>query len=125
MMYPNPTDLLAVAPEIILTIAAAAALLIDAFAPGMRRILAPVTMIAAAVAAWSRLAFEAPGIVWSGLLSIDRVATFVDLYILIAVFLTAWMAGAYLRRNDADRGEFYSLLLLAAVGAQAGHSRRS
>ncbi len=27
------------------------------------------------------------------------------------------MAGAFLRRNDADRGEFYGLLLLAAIGA--------
>jgi NADH-quinone oxidoreductase subunit N len=117
MIIPTPTDLLAIAPEIILAIAAAVALLIDGFAPRMRRTLAPMTMIAAALAAGSRLVFEAPGTVWSGMLSIDRVATFVDLYILIAVFLTAWMASAYLARNDADRGEFYSLLLLAAVGA--------
>jgi NADH-quinone oxidoreductase subunit N len=45
------------------------------------------------------------------------VTSFVDLYILAALFLTVWMAGPYLRRNDADRGEFYVLLLLAAVGA--------
>jgi NADH-quinone oxidoreductase subunit N len=117
MIIPTTADLVAIAPEIVLTVAAALALLIDAFTPGWRRLLAPVTMAAAAIAAAVRLGFDAPGTVWSGMLSIDRVSTFVDLYILIAVFLTAWMAGAYLRRVEADRGEFYSLLLLAAVGA--------
>jgi len=117
MLTPTTTDLLAVAPEIILTVAAAAALLIEAFAPSLRRSLSPMTMIAAGFAIWSRLSFETPGTVWGGMLSIDRVAGFVDLYILVALFLSAWMAGPYLRRNDSDRGEFYSLLLLAAVGA--------
>jgi len=117
MLIPTPTDLLAVAPEIILTVAAGLALLIEAFAPKMGRLLAPMTMIAAAAAAWSRLSFELPGTVWGGMLSIDRVAAFVDLYILVALFLTASMAGAFLRRNDSDRGEFYSLLMLATVGA--------
>ncbi len=114
---PTMTDLAAVAPEIILTVTAGLLLLVEAFAPGMRKSMSLITVIAALAAAWSRLAFALPGEVWGGLLSIDRVAAFVDLYILVALILTAAMAGPFLRRNDCERGEFYSLLLLATVGA--------
>ena len=47
MIIPTTADLVAIAPEIVLTVAAALALLIDAFTPGWRRLLAPVTMAAA------------------------------------------------------------------------------
>ncbi len=117
MIIPTPTDLQAVAPEIILTVAAGLLLLVEAFLPGLRRLLAPIAMLAAALAALARLQGGLPGPVWSGMVSIDRVAAFVDLYILVAVFLTAWMAAAFLRRCGVERGEFYALLLLAAVGA--------
>jgi NADH-quinone oxidoreductase subunit N len=117
VLTPSLADLTSIAPEIVLAAAAGVLLLVEAFVPGLRRILAPLTALAALVAGWARFHFELPGLVWGGLLSIDRVAAFVDLYILAAVLLTAWMAGPFLRRNDADHGEFYSLLLLAAVGA--------
>jgi len=117
VLIPSPTDLTSIAPEIVLAVAAGVLLLVEAFLPGMRRLLAPITIVATLLAAWARFHFPLPGVVWGGLLSIDRVAAFVDLYILAAVLLTAWMSGAFLRRNDVDRGEFYSLLLLAAIGA--------
>ena len=114
---PTTNDLIAVAPEIILTVAAGALLLIEAFLPRVRRFASELTALVVLVAVYARLRFQLPGDVWGGLLRIDRVSSFVDLYILAAVFLSAWMAGAYLRRSEADHGEFYSLLLLAAVGA--------
>jgi NADH-quinone oxidoreductase subunit N len=117
VLIPSPTDLTSIAPEIVLAVAAGVLLLVEAFLPGLRRLLAPITIAASLIAAWARFHFPLPGVVWGGLLSIDRVAAFVDLYILVAVLLTAWMSGAFLRRNDVDRGEFYSLLLLAAIGA--------
>jgi NADH-quinone oxidoreductase subunit N len=117
VITPTLTDLQAVAPEIVLVVASALLLLVEAFAPGQRRLLSPLTMLAVAVAAGARLQGGLPGPVWNGMISIDRVAAFVDLYILVAVFLTAWMAGAFLRRTGTERGEFYALLLLSAVGA--------
>jgi NADH-quinone oxidoreductase subunit N len=114
---PTSNDLIAVAPEIILTIGAGVLLVLEVASPRLRRTSSVFTMIVVLAAAWSRLSFDLPGTVWSGMLEIDGVAAFVDLYILAAVFLTAWMAGPFLRRIEADRGEFYSLLLLAAVGA--------
>ncbi|MCU0233064.1 MAG: NADH-quinone oxidoreductase subunit N [Thermoanaerobaculales bacterium] len=117
MPSPIHTDLLAVAPQVILTLAAGLLLLIEAFLPGLRRALSELGMLAVAGAAWARLALPTPGLVWSGTLRVDELAAFVDLYILAALFLTLWMAGPFLRRNDSERGEFYVLALFAAVGA--------
>jgi NADH-quinone oxidoreductase subunit N len=114
---PTSTDLLAILPEIILTLAAGLLLIVEAFTPRLRRYASELTLVAVLAAVLARLSLPLPGEVWAGMLSIDRVASFVDLYILAAVFLTAWMAGPFFRRIDHDYGEFYSLLLLATVGA--------
>jgi NADH-quinone oxidoreductase subunit N len=114
---PTIQDLIAVAPEVVLTVAAGLLLIIEAFLPRVRRFASELTLLAVAAAAWLRVSQQLPGEVWSGMLRVDRVAAFVDLYILGAVFLTVWMAGPFLRRTEADHGEFYSLLLLATVGA--------
>jgi len=114
---PSSSDLIAILPWIILTVAAGVLLVVEAFLPRVRRYVAVLALLAVAGAAAARLLLELPGTVWSGMIRIDAVAGFVDLYILVAVFLTVWMAAPFLRRNDADHGEFYSLLLLAAVGA--------
>ncbi len=117
MYTPSSSDLIAILPWIILTVAAGALLVVEAFLPRVRRHVALLTLLAVAGAGAARLVLELPGTVWSGMVRVDQVAAFVDLYILVAVFLTVWMAAPFLRRNDADHGEFYSLLLLAAVGA--------
>lgn len=117
MFIPSHQELLAIAPELVLTLAAGLLLAVDALLPRVRRYASELTLLAVAGAAWARIAFELPGATWSGMLQVDPVTAFVDLYILVAVFLTAWMAGPFLRRNNADRCEFYVLLMLAAVGA--------
>ena len=117
MFTPTSTDLLAILPEIILTLAAGLLLVVEAFMPKLRRHASELTLVAVLAALLARVSLPLPGEVWAGMLSIDRVASFVDVYILAAVFLTAWMAGPFFRRLDHDYGEFYSLLLLAAVGA--------
>lgn len=117
MLIPTHTELLAVAPQIVLALAAGLLLIVEAFMPALRRFLSELTLLAIAAAGWARLSFDLPGPVWSGMLQIDGIASFVDLYILAALFLTVWMAGPFLRRQDSDHGEFYALVLLAAVGA--------
>jgi NADH-quinone oxidoreductase subunit N len=103
----------------VLTATAGLLLLAEAFLPDSvrHRTAAALALIGVGGAAWVRLTFPLPGTVWSGMLEIDQVAAFVDLYILVAVFLTVWMARPFLERTDTARGEFYSLLLLSAVGA--------
>ncbi len=114
---PTQSDLLALLPQLILTVAAGLLLLAEAFAPRARRSAAWLSLLALAAAAWVRLTFPLTGSVWSGMLEVDAVSRFVDLYMLAAAFLTVWIAGPFLRRNNQERGEFYSLLLLATVGA--------
>jgi len=117
MFTPTATDLQALAPEIILTIAAGLVLIVEAFLPPLRRYLSELTLVAVGVAIWARMTMPLPGAVWSDALHIDGLASYVDIYILVALFMTVWMAGPFLRRVEADHGEFYTLLLLAAVGA--------
>jgi NADH-quinone oxidoreductase subunit N len=117
MFTPSHADLIAIAPEIILSAAAGLVLLVEAFLPRIRRYLSEITILAVGAAMWARLSFELPGAVWAGALRIDRLASFVDMYILLALLLTVWMAGPFLRRSEADHGEFYALLLLSSVGA--------
>ena len=114
---PTHADLLALLPELILIVSAGCFLLLEAFAPSSRRTIPLLTMAVAALALWARVALPLPGSAFAGMVRIDRVSAFVDVYILAAVLLTAWMAGPFLRRTKTERGEFYSLLLLAASGA--------
>ena len=117
MLTPTHADLIAIAPEIILTITAGLLLIVEAFLPGLRKYFSGLAMVGILAAVWARLHFELPGAVWANTLQIDRLAAFVDIYILVAVFLTLLMAGPFLRRTGTENGEFYALTLLAAVGA--------
>jgi len=114
---PNASDLVAVVPELILTVAAGLLLLGGAFVPRMRRALPWLGLLATVAAGGARLALPLPGDVWGGMLRVDRVAAFVDLYILAALALSLWIAAPFLARMERDRGEFHALLMLAAVGA--------
>ncbi len=114
---PTHSDLVALAPELILILAAGVLLLVEAFLPRIRHAASGLALVSVAGAAWARLALPLPGAVWSGMLRVDRVTAFVDLYILVALFLSIWMAVGFLRRNGLDRAEFHALLLLAATGA--------
>lgn len=117
MFTPSHADLVAIAPEIILTIAAGLLLVLEAFLPRIRRFMSELTIVAVIAAMWARMSLPLPGEVWAGMLRIDETAAFVDLYMLAALLLAVWMAGPFLRRSDYEFGEFYSLLLLATVGA--------
>jgi NADH-quinone oxidoreductase subunit N len=117
MPTPTPTDITAMAPEIILTATAGLVLVTEAFLPRLRRYLSGLSLLAVAAALWARLTLDLPGTVWSGMLRVDELTAFVDTYILIAVFLTLWLAGPFMRRAGADDGEFYALTLLATVGS--------
>ena len=117
MLTPTHAEIIAIAPELILTATAALVLIIEAFLPGLRRYLSGLTMLALAGAIWARLSFELPGAVWAGMLRIDQLTAFVDTYILIAAFFAVWMAGPFMRRTAANCGEFYALILFATVGS--------
>ncbi len=117
MLMPSHSELIAVLPQIILVATAGLLLILEAFAPTLRRYSSELTLVSVAAALWARLELQLPGEVWGGTLAIDGLAAFVDTYILVALFLTVWIAGPFLKNHDHDCGEFYSLVLFAAVGA--------
>ena len=117
MLTPTPAEIVAIAPELILAVTAGLVLVIEAFAPGLRRYLSGLSMLAIAGAIWARLSLDLPGSIWAGMLQIDQLTAFVDTYILIAAFFAVWMAGPFMRRNAADCGEFYALVLFATIGS--------
>ncbi len=117
MYTPTHADLVAIAPQIILALMAGILLVVEAFLPRIRRACAEIAILAVLAAIWARLHFDFPGEVWYGMLRVDQLAAFVDLYILAALLLSLWIAGPFLRRIGADHGEFYSLMLLATAGA--------
>jgi NADH-quinone oxidoreductase subunit N len=117
MFTPSHSDLVAIAPEIVLTAAAGLMLILEAFLPRIRRYMSELTIAAVVASMWTRLHWPLPGEVWAGMLRIDETAAFVDLYLMAALLFSVWMAGPYLRREKYEFGEFYSLILLATVGA--------
>jgi NADH-quinone oxidoreductase subunit N len=117
VVTPTHADLVSVAPELILAFTAGLLLIIEAFAPGLRRYMSGLTMLAIAGAVWARLTLDLPGAAWAGMLRIDQLTAFVDTYFLIAAFFAVWMAGPFMRRNGAGFGEFYALILFATVGS--------
>ncbi len=113
----NPSDLTAIVPELVLVLAGGVLVLADAFTPGLRPRFGVLAALAAAAALALRWAGELPGAVWSGALVVDPLARYVDTYVLAALLLVAVMADPYLKRTGARYGEFYGILLWAAVGA--------
>jgi len=114
---PTQSDLLAVAPELVLIAGAGVLLILDAFLPKLRRIASELTLLTAVGAAWALLALPHQGLVWSGMMRADTLFVLVSLCLLVALFLCAWMAGPYLHRAGKETGEFYALLIFATAGA--------
>lgn len=111
------TEIATILPELVLVLAGCLLVLADAFVPALRSrfgFLAAASAVTALVLRWVE---PLPGAVFSGAMTIDAMARFVDSYILVATVLVAIIADPYLERTKARFGEFYGLLLWATVGA--------
>ncbi len=113
----TPSELATILPELIIVLAGCLLVLADAFTPSLRPRFGVIAGLAAAGALVARWMGPLPGAAWSGALTVDALARFVDTYILVAVLLVSIIADAYLERTRARYGEFYGLLLWAASGA--------
>lgn len=113
----NLADVSTIQPELVLVAMGSLLVLADAFFPSLRARFGVIAALGAVMALLLRWTGPTPGSAWSGALVVDSLARFVDSYILVAVILTCVMAEPYLARTNARFGEFYALLLWAAVGA--------
>jgi len=109
--------LTSVFPELVLVVAGGVLVLLDAFAPRLRPAMAWLAMASVLAALGLRWALPTPGAVWEGMLLVDGLGRFVDSYILLAAALALLVADPYLARTQSRYGEFFGLLLWAAVGA--------
>jgi len=113
------TDFLPLWPALILSAGACLVLLSEVFlSSASRTFQAPLTVattaLAGVVAAAS--AFSTPVEVFKGFAVLDPFGSLVSLLVCIGVGLSALLAPAFLRGRQAERGEFYALLLFAGAG---------
>jgi NADH-quinone oxidoreductase subunit N len=108
-------DLLAIAPEAALAVTGCLILLIEAFAPALRRWFA--TLALAGVAASLYFLLHAPlGTTFGGRFETSSLTVLMGLFLGAAAVLAILLAKPYLERTGEERGEFYALLLWGHLG---------
>ncbi|MQA89535.1 MAG: NADH-quinone oxidoreductase subunit NuoN [Gemmatimonas sp.] len=114
--------LLALLPEIVLSLWAMLVLMVDVFQKGNRvEASRPVVawlslaglVVTAAANGWL-LTIEEAAV--TGMVAVDSFRVFVNFIVLIAAALAILISIGYLDRRGINRGEFYALLLFATVG---------
>jgi NADH-quinone oxidoreductase subunit N len=115
---PSSSDILRFLPEIILTIMGTLLMVIDPLVKrrgsnlfGHLSLLALLAAIGASV--W---AYTDAGPAFSGMLIVDGFATFFRVLVLVVGILTILPSYRYLRRQDAETGEYHALLLFSIAG---------
>jgi NADH-quinone oxidoreductase subunit N len=107
-----------VLPEIIMTIAGTLIMVLEPLTrePAKRRLghLALAGLFAALAAAIA--AHANPGLAFSNMIVVDGFATFFRVLVIVVGILTILTSLRYLRREKAEGGEFYALLLFSLVG---------
>jgi len=109
-------DLVAVAHELVLVGGGIVLLLLEAFAPRLRRVtmpLASLTVLATLAIPWNPLARTTS---FAGLLESTGVTMTLSVIILIATLISILASGEYLRRYHLASGEYAALLLWCAAG---------
>jgi NADH-quinone oxidoreductase subunit N len=117
----SPSDLISVRPEIALAATGLLLLLLEAFAPALRRFFAAISILSVGGYLWflERL----PGTsTFGGTLDASPAAQAFGLFVGLAAILTLLITRPYLESAERERlapagGEFYALLLWGAVGA--------
>lgn len=129
LLQANTTDLFAlrdlnlIVPEIILTVAACVALVMEVLLPNKRSrwvgyfALGGVLLAAASVvAAWVTYGASFPLTGFYGMVRLDGFAVVFKLIFLLAAALTIAVSLRYLDVENEQRGEFYALVLFALTG---------
>jgi NADH-quinone oxidoreductase subunit N len=113
----RPEDLLALAPEIVLSSGALLLMLTEVWLRGGRRGYQPVVAAAFALAAFGFcLRGGPPGPVMGGFAVSDGFSAFSGAVVCVGLLLAIVQGAGFLRARSAERGEFYALCLLAAAG---------
>ena len=115
-LVPSAAETLRILPEIILTLAGTLIMVLE---PLTRRkaMLGKLSLAALGLALWaSIIAFANPGPAFRDMLIIDGFATFFRVLLIAVAALAILSSYQYLRREKADSGEYYALILFSVVG---------
>src|SRR6266566_6774629 len=105
----------AILPELILCLGGMLLILMAAFTPGLRELVAPTALIGFILASWSENLVR-PGTFFGGTYEISGITRIFDITFLLAAILATLFAREYLEREGIEGGEFYALLMWATVG---------
>jgi NADH-quinone oxidoreductase subunit N len=115
----NPTDLLRVLPETILTVMGTLLLVLDPLVNKRSSKVFGNLSLLALIAAGVAAAFaytQAAGPAFGGMLMVDGFATFFRVIVLAVGVLTVLASYSFLDRQDAETSEFHALLLFSLAG---------
>lgn len=111
----SATELASLAPEILLAAAGTVLLLLEAFAPGLRRAFVPLAVAAVAGAAWLTLG-QATGASFHELIEATPLTAALAQAILVATAISLLASPGYLTRERMLAGEYPALMLWCASG---------
>lgn len=116
----SPADFTPLLPALVLSLGAMVLMLTEVFlSSGASRtyqaILAAVTTATAGGIAWSNVE-EAPHEVFLGFGVLDPFSSLIGVTVCVALFLAVLLSAGFLRHRNAERGEFYALMLFATAG---------
>ena len=117
-LYPSYEELLRILPEIVLTLAGTAVMVLEPLLPPARkRWLASIAVAALLVALWgTAVANLFHGTAFHDMLIVDGFATFFRALVIVVGILAVLCSVQYLEREKPDSGEYYALVLFSIVG---------
>ncbi len=116
---PLAAEYLRFLPEIILTLAGTLLMVLEGIThkPSQKRALGYIALAAIVAAMFAGVAaFNDAGLAFRNMLTVDGYGTFFRELVLAVGFFCLLSAFDYLRREDAETGEFYALVLFSLVG---------
>src|SRR5215813_6306739 len=115
---PSPAEMLRFLPEMVLTVFATLIMVLEPLTGERNKNrLGAVALIGLAAAAWATMIAQTnPGAAFQSMLIVDGFATFFRYVVILVGVLTVLASFAYLKREHADAGEYYALLLFSVAG---------
>lgn len=115
---PTGAEYLRILPEIILTLAGTLIMILEGMrGPNESKVVTGLTFGALIAALFGAvIANSSPGFAFHNMLIVDGFGTFFRVLVIGVGLLAFLTCGSYLRREKADSGEFYGLLLFSIVG---------
>jgi len=115
---PSPAELLRLLPEILLVAFGTLLMVLEPLTPpGAKSRLGKIGLGGLLAALWAAVvAHSSPGAAFQGMLVVDGFATFFRVLVIVVGILATLSSFEYLKREHAESGEYYALILYSVSG---------